>query len=217
MIITIDGKAASGKSTLAKQLKSKLPDYIVLESGLFYRSMAYLYREIHGINVREDLFMGLDLDMIEIREIDAKMDCCFRGESIVKFLRDEEISSIAAEVAVFPKARDWALKKARAFVNGRNVIAEGRDTGSKVFPMAEVKFFLQADSSVRVSRRAVDLGQQERDVDGIRDRMEHRDNKDITRSHGALVCPEGAHIIDSGVVSVEEMTEKALSVVFQTL
>jgi len=159
MIITIDGPTASGKSTVAKLLAKKL-DFFYLNTGFLYRAVAYLLIN-HCAYTHEDLKNPDPLDLDEYLEpsrliYDYDQDyialIIFDGQNITPFLKTSFIDKGASIVSTNRRVRDLLLQVQRVAAQKYNIVAEGRDTGSVVFPEADIKIYLTADVAVRAER-----------------------------------------------------------------
>ena len=215
MIVTIDGSAGTGKSTLAKRLARAL-DFACFDTGAMYRSLAWKLLE-EKIAFQE----GPELDALLAR-------FAFRAESARFFVGDREvtteiraphISSSASRVAAFPSVRKALVQIQRAFGAQGNVVFEGRDIGTVIFPNADVKFFLTARSEVRARRRYDELLQKFPDLsetlrlEQILEEIEQRDLQDTTRAHAPLRKPENAVEIDTSETTVDQVLAKMVKIV----
>ena len=213
LIITIDGPASSGKTTVSRLLAKRLGFY-VLESGKFYRLFTYLLLELRENwkeflqdegalrSFLEDLQPHLKF---ELQEEGTRL--FFRGRELERELRSPEVEEAVSFVARVGVVRDFVNSLIRGLVKGKKVIAEGRDMGSVVFPEAELKVFLTADERVRAERRARDEG---RKIEEVAKNIKKRDEIDSTRRTAPLTIPEGALVIDTSSLSPEEVVEEIL-------
>ncbi|MDO4570311.1 MAG: (d)CMP kinase [Planctomycetia bacterium] len=206
MIITIDGPAGSGKSTVAARLAGDLHfDY--LRTGLMYRVVA-----LAGLRARVDWEKTEELE-----EIARSISFRFEGSRI--FLGDEdvsqevetaEITAVTKYAAQNPIVRAILTKKQQEFAQGRNCITEGRDQGTEAFPHAELKIYLVAAPEVRAKRRCdqkAALGEPA-DYDAILKAIVQRDSEDATRACSPMKPAEDALIINSDSMSIEQVVEK---------
>jgi CMP/dCMP kinase len=211
MIVTIDGPAGSGKSTAAKGLARRL-GFEYLDTGAMYRTVALL---LHRANIPSgdapavvELLGRIKLEMPPGKVI-------VDGEDVTEAIRDPAISEGASRVAVEPHVRAMMVQLQRQIARGRNMVCEGRDQGSVVFTDSPCKFFLTAAVETRADRRFVEL--RARGVDTTLDRvlqdLQIRDHRDTHRAVAPLMCPPGAHIIQTDHMTPEAVLDHMEEVV----
>ena len=201
LVVTIDGPAGCGKSTVAKELAIEL-GITYLDTGATYRSLAYaaMQKKVNPSEVERlvDIARHLPLELSTNSQGDliVKLD----GKNVTHDIRSEAITEAAANVSQHPKVRAVMVKRQREFATREGFVVEGRDTGSVVFPDAPYKFFLDATPSVRAKRRQEELARKygsKTPLKEIKEQLEYRDALDRTRKVGALVKPKGAVVIDT--------------------
>lgn len=211
LIITIDGPAGSGKTTVAKTLAKTLK-LDLLESGSFYRYVTWCLlkeqKNINNFSTDEDLknYLKEIFNKINISLSSDGTNLIFNGKVLKEELRAKEVDNYVSEVAAHPLVREEVTQFLRRLVEGRRVITEGRDMGSVVFPEASLKIYLTADLEERARRRAKDVP--DRDLVEVKKNLLERDLKDSKREVAPLRIPEGAIIIDTTHLSLNEVVQK---------
>jgi len=205
-VITIDGPSASGKGTLAILLAERL-NWKILDSGALYRAFAYF-----SISENDERFIEQNLRKISFNIVDNSIQVLFKNEDISRHLRTEETAIQASKISSLSSTREILLPIQRFFSETSNLIADGRDMGSIVFPNANLKFFLDADPQVRAKRRHLELQKRGQEVnmhDLINDIVE-RDKKDRTRDLSPLIKTEDSILLDSTNLDQESILTEAL-------
>ena len=201
LVITIDGPSAAGKGSLARNLALFL-DFSILDSGALYRAFAYFYNQ--GLNNKE-----IESSIEKLLFIPEKGDTkiFYEDTNITSSIRNEEIAKVASELSALSDTRKSLIDIQRNFMPGYNLVADGRDMGTVVFPEAELKIFLIASAEIRAKRRYLELqnrGQEVNMRDLIED-IEARDMKDKSRTLSPLAPAEESIIIDSSFMSLDEV------------
>ncbi len=212
MIITIDGPAASGKSSTARAVANRL-GFEYLDTGALYRTIT-----LAALRASQPAAEGEALDAflpqlsISYRYRRGNVEIFLNDEEISKDIRGAEVTANVSAYSALPSVRVHMVKFQRKFSQGRNLIAEGRDMGSVVFPEAELKVFLDSDPSVRAQRRAKDFHEQGRDVDEqtVLGELRQRDSLDTEREHSPLIQPQGAVLLDNSELTIEEQVSEVL-------
>jgi cytidylate kinase len=214
-VITIDGPAASGKSSVSRGL-AKLLSVPWVSTGAFYRGLAYaaLNSNIALDNkvALTELAMSSDWRVIMT---DEKTQVWFHDENVTEKIGQEAVGNVASKISQFPEVRSSLLDCQRqcAFV-GRGLVAEGRDCGTVVFPQAEFKVYLTANSEHRALRRAQELGLDEK---VLALQQKERDQQDSNRKVAPLQIPQDALVVDTTDMTLDEVTEKIHLVVVEKL
>ena len=217
MIVTIDGPAGSGKSSLAKRVAKALR-WMYLDTGATYRAVAYQAQrqglDIHQPEELDRLCRTLDLDFQWADNGDLRV--IVDGADVSDAIRTEQISSFASRVATLPQVRNAMVDKQRQLAaQFDNVVTEGRDQGTVVFPHAQLKIFLDASVEERAKRRQLQLEQsgQPADYDQILQAIRQRDNQDSTRATAPLVAAEDAVKLDTTNLTLDQVETKVLELI----
>ena len=211
-IITIDGPAGAGKSTVSKTLAKKL-NYIYLDTGALYRALAYktlkLKISLDDVSAIANLCSSTT---VLLKNIDGQMKVSVDGEDVEEKIRTEEVGLAASKISTFAVVRERLLNLQREAGAQGGIVAEGRDMGSVVFPHADYKFFLDAKLEERIKRRYEELLDKGASVEykTIQKDMFARDKQDKQREIAPLKAPDGAIIIDSDNLSAVEVVDKII-------
>lgn len=216
MIIAIDGPAASGKSTIAKKIALKL-DFNYLDTGAMYRAVT-LKAISKSLNIEDPTLMGRlarDLDL-RVTSVTLGGGLCTKvfldGQDISEEIRSPKVTAQVSAVAKIPGVRNAMVELQRRLAQGKNVVAEGRDVGTQVFPKAEKKFFLVATAKERAKRRHKEFQQKGYDLDlcSLERDIASRDAIDSTRKDSPLRKADDAILIDTTGKSIEEVALELL-------
>lgn len=205
-VVTIDGPAASGKSSVSRGL-SKLLSVPWVSTGAFYRGLAYA--ALHsGVDLKDRVALTELAMSSEWRVVmtDEKTQVWFRNSDVTSEIGQEQVGNVASQISGYPEVRSSLLDSQRqcAFV-GRGLVAEGRDCGTVVFPQAEVKVYLTASSEHRAQRRAQELGLNQEDLVA---QQKQRDQQDSTRKVAPLQVPPDAMVVDTTEMTLDEVVKK---------
>lgn len=210
--ITLDGPSGSGKTTIAKSVAKKM-GYLYVDTGAMYRGVAY-YMFDKGIAVDDDAKVEAVLDKIslDINVVDGEQRVILNGKDITGSIRTPEISMGASTVSKNRQVRLKLVAMQRELANNHNAIFDGRDMGSYVLPEADYKFYITADVDVRAKRRYLELKQkQDITLEQVKVDMIARDEQDSSRAFAPLVIPQGAFVIDTTNMTIEEVEDLILS------
>jgi len=214
-VITVDGPSGTGKGTLCGRLASNL-GYHLLDSGSLYRVLAYIAGK-----------KNIPLDDIDALVEEAhKLDLAFEntGELVSILLADEDISAqirtedcgnMASRVAAIPEIRMALLDRQRAFQTDPGLVADGRDMGTVVFPLADLKIFLTASQQIRAERRYKQLNDKENDVNvaHLLSEIAERDDRDCKRQVAPLKPADNAIVVDTSNLSIAEVEAEVMTLI----
>ena len=217
MIIAVDGPAGSGKGTVTKKIEKEL-GFLNLDTGATYRCVAL-----------ETLRKGLDLDeeqkIIEIaNNIDIRVDnsgdkdiILLNDEDVSKDIRTKEVTSIVSQISSIIPVREKMVEIQRKLAKGKDVIVEGRDIGTVVFPNADIKIYLDASEEVRAKRRYDENVQNGIDMtyEEVLENVRMRDYNDMNKKMGALKKADDAITIDSTNLTIDEVVEKIKNIIIE--
>jgi len=210
-VITIDGLASSGKTSISKKLSKKL-GYYFLDSGILYRSVAYICLTESLEHTTDLLITNLEDNLEVVSDQSKHYKINYKGNDIANHLYNEEIGVLASIVSQKLEIRDYLMKLQHNCVKIPGLVANGRDMGSKVFPQADLKLFITADLSVRAARRfkqLVDAGK-DASLEKITSQLAERDQNDKNRKISPLIAPAGSIEIDSSNLNVDRILDKIL-------
>jgi CMP/dCMP kinase len=217
LIIAIDGPAGAGKSTIASRLARKL-GYVNLESGAMYRALALQAIEWDASFDDEAtlLKMAQNSNITLDRSIGGNR-VLLNGKDVSERIRERDVSEGASRVSVHPKVREWMVARQRELGIGGGVVMEGRDIGTKVFPDADLKIFLDADPEIREQRRLDQLKVKGASAQAIAAELRQRDRRDRTRAASPLVAADDAVVLDSTHMSEDEVVNRIEELVQQRM
>jgi cytidylate kinase len=208
IVIAIDGPSASGKSTNAR-LVAKALGFVYVDTGAMYRTLAW-YCLQHRIAVEDEKAVGAacrkwktTLDCVG-SQVQLKAD----GYYPAKEIRTAEVSAAVPHVAAVPKVREWMKKTQRECVKFGNLVMEGRDIGTNVFPETDYKFYLDAHLEERSRRRA---------AEGVQENLAARDHRDSQRATAPLMIALGAKVINTSQMTLEETSALIIQDIRQRL
>ena len=213
LLITIDGPAGAGKSSVSKLLAKKL-GYIYLDTGAMYRAVALLardsgYSESLDERTLEEICLGLDLEFVQK---DGTLRLLANGRDVTEEIRHPEISSLASAVSAKGSVRERLSTIQRNMGKAGGVVLEGRDMGTVVFPDADVKFFLDASPEVRSKRRFLELETEGEDTtpEEVHQLMLERDRNDRNRQLAPLRPADDAILVDSSDLQIAAVVQVML-------
>lgn len=217
MIIAIDGPAASGKSTTAQGVATRL-GITYLDTGAMYRAITLGLMD-NGISLRDlsSIEEFLNTVKIEFGDSNSGSKIYLNGRDITDKIRSTAVTEKVSVVSAIGVIRESMVQIQRKIGGNTDCVLEGRDIGTVVFPDADFKFFLVADVEVRARRRLKDLDElgEEQTIDEMIADIRHRDELDSTRDHSPLVKAEGAIEIDTGKLTIDGQIEKIVNIINQ--
>ena len=216
-IITIDGWSACGKSTLAKQLAKQL-GYVYIDSGAMYRAITLYFMRNHiNLSQTSEVLAALNNINIDFRfnPDSLQSDIYLNGENIEPLIRDLSIAAKVSDVAAISEVRTFAVAQQQKMGENKGIVMDGRDIGTTVFPNAEIKLFMTADSDVRVVRRLKELSVKNPliTLEEVKQNLENRDYLDSTRAISPLRKADDAIVLDNTDLTMDEQLAIALQLV----
>jgi cytidylate kinase len=208
VIITIDGYSSCGKSTLAKQLAGEL-DYVYIDSGAMYRAITlyFIQNRVDWNNTDEvnEALSNIYLEFV-YNPITNSSEMNLNGENVEHMIREMLVAEKVSEVASVKEVREFAVAQQQQMGEQRGIVMDGRDIGTTVFPHAELKIFMTADTAIRVERRFKELYAKNKNITlhEIKENLELRDYIDTNREISPLRKAEDAIILDNSQLSPNE-------------
>ncbi|MEO0124200.1 MAG: (d)CMP kinase [candidate division WOR-3 bacterium] len=221
-IVAIDGKAGSGKSTTAKGVAKKL-QFFYLDTGAMYRAFTLKYlRAKKGRNDDIDLNLIARLlknTTIELIKQNDDLKVFLDGEDVSKEIRSPEVNDLVSPISAIKEIRDWMVKRQREIAQGKNIVCEGRDMATVVFPDAQVKIFMDADLPTRAERRRKELQEKGINIsfEESLNNLKYRDDYDSSREHSPLKKAEDAIVVDTTNLTIEQEIELVEKIVREKL
>jgi cytidylate kinase len=212
IVVAIDGYSSCGKSTLAKALAKKL-HFIYVDSGAMYRAVTlYFLRNNTDLNNHDIIIDALDHIDLNFHSRDYQSHILLNGEEVSEEIRQMPVSENVSKIAAIKEVRYEMVKKQQKMGKSKNMVMDGRDIGTTVFPHAEVKLFMTADPKIRAERRHKELLAKGEKVslEEIFENIAHRDFLDTTREESPLVRADDAIILDNTNLTPEEQLAFAL-------
>jgi len=197
IVVAIDGTSASGKSTNARRVAAAL-GYAYVDTGAMYRTLAwYCLRQAIPVDDPKAVTRALRRWKTELVCREGRVVLLVEGYQPETEIRTVETSAAVPLVAAIPQVRNWMKKRQRDCLRFGNLVMEGRDIGTNVFPETEFKFYLDASLTERTRRRT---------ADGVDENLEVRDRRDSQRAVAPLMIPLGARVINNSELTAEQTT-----------
>jgi len=207
-IITLDGPSGSGKTTVAKKI-AEVFGIAYLDTGAMYRAVGY-YCNSKGVDVADEKSVENILDDIHLEVVNDNgvQKVIANGEDVTGLIRTGEVSMLASTVSKIPSVRKKLVEIQRAIARTNSCVLDGRDIGSYVLPDADYKFYMTADVDVRAKRRYLELKEKkETTLEIVKQEMIARDEQDSSRAFAPLCVPNGAYVIDTTNMAIEEVID----------
>ncbi|MCX7994978.1 MAG: (d)CMP kinase [candidate division WOR-3 bacterium] len=211
-VVAIDGKAGSGKSTTAKGVAKRL-NFFYLDTGAMYRAFTLKYLRIKKTkddNIDFELvYRLLENTTIELAQHNDELRVFLDGEDVSKEIRSPEVNQLVSPISAIKEVREWMVKKQREIAQGKNIVCEGRDMTTVVFPDAQVKIFMDADLPTRAERRRKELLEKGINIslEESLNNLKYRDDYDSSREHSLLKKADDAIVIDTTNLTIEQEIE----------
>jgi cytidylate kinase len=213
IVVAIDGYSSCGKSTLAKALAKKL-HFVYVDSGAMYRAVTlYFLRNLVDITSEKAVAEALENIHLDFHARDYETHITLNGEEVSNEIRDMKISEMVSPVSALKKVRTEMVKQQQRMGKTANIVMDGRDIGTTVFPEASLKIFMTADPKVRAERRYKEMIAKGDliSLEEVFENLAHRDFLDTTRTESPLKRAEDAIILDNTELTPEEQLSFALN------
>jgi len=214
IIITIDGFSSCGKSTLARQLAGEL-NYVFIDSGAMYRAITlyFLRNHINWKNKKEVLkaLENINLEFL-LNPATGKSDMYLNDENAAVLIRDMLVTENVSDVSTIKEVREFAVAQQQKMGENKGIVMDGRDIGTTVFPDAELKIFMTADTAIRVERRFKEMFEKNPaiTIEEVKNNLEMRDYIDSNREVSPLRKASDALILDNSNLTMQEQLKIAL-------
>lgn len=217
-IVTIDGPSGVGKSSVSRKIASKL-GYTYLDTGAMYRGVGF-FMHSKGVDITSEKrvkehLLELDLSLLPATSVNEDVGVVINTRDVSDFIRTPEISMVASKISTLPEVRDFLTEMQRKIGGKGQVVAEGRDMGTVVFPDAAHKFYLEAQPEVRCERRVLQMrgkGEEVNEKEMLALIVE-RDKNDSEREVAPLRKAEDAHLIDTSNLSLDEVCDQIYTLI----
>lgn len=213
IVVAIDGYSSCGKSTLAKALAKKL-GFIYIDSGAMYRAVTlYFLRNNVDLTNHDAVIDALQHIELNFHSKDYELHITLNGEEVSDEIRLMPVSEAVSPVSAIKEVRKEMVKQQQRMGKSKNIVMDGRDIGTAVFPDAQIKFFMTADPKVRAERRYKEMvakGDNSITLEEVFENLAHRDYADTTREESPLTRAEDAIVLDNTDITQEEQLAFAI-------
>jgi len=213
IVVAIDGYSSCGKSTLAKALAKKL-HFVYVDSGAMYRAVAlYFLRNHIDLHNREQVVEALRGIHLNFHSRDYESHITLNDEEVSDEIRQMPVSDAVSSISAIREVRKEMVKQQQRMGRSKNIVMDGRDIGTAVFPDAAVKIFMTADPKIRAERRYKEIKAKNPDItlEEVFENLAHRDYQDTTRKESPLVRAADAIILDNTNLTPEQQLEFAIT------
>jgi len=217
-IVTIDGPSGVGKSSVSRRVAAAI-GFTYLDTGAMYRGVGWFFLQqgvqLDDVETMTEKLPELELDLLPAADEESDVGVLINGENVSDAIRTPEMAMVASKVSAVPVVRDILTKIQRGYGDKGNIVAEGRDTGTVVFPKAAYKFFLDAQPEERAKRRVMQLRERgvEADYKEILSMTQKRDKNDSERVIAPLKKAEDAVRIDTTEITVLQVVDEILRII----
>ena len=217
-VVAIDGPAGTGKGTITKLISQEL-GLVNIDTGAMYRciTLKAIRKGINSLEKSEELIQIAKDSNIYIENHNGNQQTFLDGENVTTEIRSKEVSDFVSQISSIPEIREIVVNLARNIAEGKDVIMEGRDITTVVFPKAQVKIYLDADVEERAKRRFKE--NQEKGIPGdyeqVLENVKMRDYNDMHKKVGALKIAEDAIVVDTTKMTIEEVKEKVKEIILE--
>lgn len=219
MIITIDGAAGTGKSTVAKKVAEKL-SIAYFDTGAMYRAFAYyvLSQKVDPQNIDRVVNLIKSFDF-NFHGVGSHKTYFVNGIDVTSSIRNPDVTEVSSVISQYPEVRQSLHQIQKSFASSHDAVFEGRDLGTVIFPDAEFKFFLKASDEVRALRRHDEMKNKGINTSYIEvlEAIRQRDSRDQGRKVAPLTCPEDARVIDTSELDVDSVVGLILNIIGKSL
>ena len=220
-VVAIDGGAGCGKSTTARGVARRL-NFFYLDTGAMYRAVTLKYLQLTEKTDTIDMEIIkkiINNTKIDLRKEDSNTTVYLDEKDVTQEIRSPAVNDFVSQISAISQVREWMVDRQREIAEGKNIVCEGRDIGTVVFPDAQVKIYMQADLDVRAQRRLNELAEKNIVVhlDEVVENLKFRDQYDSHRRHSPLKKADDAIVVDTTHLTIEQEIERVETIVQKQL